>query len=256
MKDQIGRHIIVSDFPTKIVSVVPSITELLCALVERNRIIGRTKFCIHPQPVVSNIAKIGGTKNIDIEAVKTLSPDLILANKEENNKEQIEELALNFPVYVSDVNDIPSCKFMIRDISKLTDKQTEAVSIIAEIENIISMVNPSPRNCLYLIWSQPYMCAGNDTYISAMLEATGFHNIIDVARYPEITIDQINDLKPELILLSSEPYPFKKKHAEALLAQLNYKPSIKLVDGEMFSWYGVRTAYGLNYGRSLRKTIA
>jgi ABC-type Fe3+-hydroxamate transport system substrate-binding protein len=255
MQDQIGRHITLKGSPDKIVSLVPSITELLFDLVPMNRIAGRTKFCIHPQEKIIDIPKVGGTKTIDLSKIKNISPDLILANLEENTKEQIEELYKDYPVYISNVKDIKSCISMINDVARLTNATQPATKIIKEIEQEFTLSKASKISCIYLIWNKPYMCAGNDTYISAMLSAAGFQNLLQESRYPEITIDQINTLQPEVILLSSEPFPFKDKHIDILKSNLSYAPIIKLVDGEMFSWYGSRTAPGLRYGKQLRKSI-
>jgi ABC-type Fe3+-hydroxamate transport system substrate-binding protein len=144
---------------------------------------------------------------------------------------------------------------MINDVARLTNATQPATKIIKEIEQEFTLSKAGKISCIYLIWNKPYMCAGNDTYISAMLSAAGFQNLLQESRYPEITIDQINTLQPEVILLSSEPFPFKDKHIDILKSNLSYAPIIKLVDGEMFSWYGSRTAPGLRYGKQLRKSI-
>ena len=238
--------------PSRIISLVPSQTELLHYLGLESETIAITKFCVHPEAWFRNKSRIGGTKTIDIEKIRSLQPDLIIANKEENIKEQVEMLAEDFPVWVSDVNDLAAAYGMINDIGILTTKEKAATSLNTAIKNKFdTIIQALPINkripVVYLIWKDPYMTIGGDTFISNMLQMAGFINTFrDQGRYPEITISRIKDIDCKLILLSSEPYPFKQKHINELQKEL---PGIKIVivDGEMFSWYGSRLLYAADY---------
>jgi ABC-type Fe3+-hydroxamate transport system substrate-binding protein len=227
----------------KILSLVPSQTELLFDLGLNDEVIGITKFCVHPQQWFKTKTRIGGTKNINIEKIKSLQPDLVIANKEENVKEQIEALEKFTTVYVSDVLNIDDAKNMIIEIGKLVNKNAEARLLVDEIERKflqLKNVNQQKLPAAYLIWNDPYMTIGGDTFINDMMQHCGFKNIFeDQLRYPEINIEQLQELNCKFLLLSSEPYPFKKKHIEALQPSLP-AAKILLVDGEMFSWYGSR----------------
>ncbi|MBP7173807.1 MAG: ABC transporter substrate-binding protein [Cloacibacterium sp.] len=232
----------------KIVSLVPSITKTLFDLgVDENKIVGRTKFCIHPKEKVKNIAIVGGTKNLNIEKIKKLNPDLILSNKEENEKSQIEELMKHFKVYVSEVSTLEENDIFLQNIGKLLSKEKEAEEISLKIGSIFQSIPPIPvkKKAAYLIWRNPYMSVGNDTFIHHILEKTGFENIFkSQTRYPTISIENLEEA--EYILLSSEPYPFKEKHFEELYKVLP-NAQIKIVDGEAFSWFGSHLMHCKNY---------
>jgi ABC-type Fe3+-hydroxamate transport system substrate-binding protein len=228
--------------PKRIISLVPSQTELLFYLGLESETLGITKFCIHPQIWFKTKEKIGGTKTINLAKIKALQPDLIIANKEENVKEQIEALALDFPVWLSNVNNLADALQMISDIGSLTGKSAAASTLISNINKAFDEMpeTPKPVKTAYLIWREPYMTIGGDTFINDMLHTCGFENIFsDKKRYPEIIIENLPIADCQLLLLSSEPYPFKQKHIDELSQQL---PGIKiiLVDGEYFSWYGSR----------------
>ena len=246
--------------PSRIISLVPSQTALLHHLGLENETIAITKFCVHPEVWYRNKTRIGGTKAIDIEKINSLHPDLIIANKEENVKEQVEMLAENFPVWVTDVNDLADAYKMIHDIGILTSKKNEASELVDSIKikfDVLSQTfNINDRiPVAYLIWKDPYMTIGGDTFISNMLQAAGFINIFrDQKRYPEITVSQLKNMNCKLVFLSSEPYPFQQKHIDELQREL---PGIKiiLVDGEMFSWYGSRLLEAPDYFRYLKCMI-
>lgn len=242
--------------PQRIISVVPSQTELLYDLGLRDEVIGITKFCIHPNEWFRSKTRVGGTKNLHIDRIHTLQPDLILANKEENTKAQIEELQHQYPVYVSDINDIPSALRMISDIGELVHKQNQAEEIISAIEHERKQtpIRENPLSTIYLIWQDPYMAAGNDTFINDMLREAGFNNCMLQARYPILSDIELQNMKPELILLSSEPFPFKQKHIDAL-SRLCPNAQIRLVDGELFSWYGSRMSQSFKYFSGLNEDL-
>ena len=240
--DQTGRQVILDPVPSRIISVVPSLTELLSGLQLDTEVVAITKFCVHPDQWFLTKPKIGGTKNLDIQYIHKLNPDLIIANKEENTKEQIEELEKHFPVWISDVYDRPSAMEAIQQIGKLTGKYEAATNLTAAIDHNFTLLNKfkSKKTACYLIWRKPYMTIGHDTFIHAMMEEAGFDNVFrDKERYPEITVENIAQKNPEFILLSSEPFPFKQKHADEI-KELLPDCEVILVDGEMFSWYGSR----------------
>jgi ABC-type Fe3+-hydroxamate transport system substrate-binding protein len=238
--DQLGRTVSMQWPPQRIVSLVPSQTELLHDLGLGDRVVGITKFCVHPLHWFRGKARVGGTKDVRIGKVRALRPDLIIANKEENVQEQIAELAGEYPVWVSDVNDLPSALEMIGAIAAVTDTQERGNEMMRQIAQGFAMLAPPQRRTVvYLIWKDPYMAAGTDTFISDMLAHCGLDNAIAAARYPELDIAQLVELNPEVVLLSSEPYPFRQHHVHAL-QRLLPKARIMLVDGELFSWYGSR----------------
>lgn len=232
----------VPDHPRKIISLVPSQTELLYALGLSDEVCGITRFCIHPGAWHQSKTRIGGTKNPSLSLIRSLEPDLILANKEENRKEDISELEKDFPVWVSDCNDLRSALDMINEVGMLVNKQQEAQLLTAAIESSFSsipLLKKRPRTA-YLIWKDPWMSAGGDTFIHAMLEAAGFENLFrNAKRYPVTSPEELMEMGCEMVLLSSEPYPFRDKH----ILQLQEKmPGVRIsiCDGEIFSWYGSR----------------
>ncbi len=246
--------------PKKIISLVPSQTEMLFYFGLQEEVIGITKFCVHPIEWHTGKTKIGGTKNININLIKKLQPDLIIANKEENEKVQVEELARHFNVWVTDVNNLQDALLMIHDVGELTHKTKEASTLISLIKTNFSKLQATNlpkeqavyklKTC-YLIWKNPYMTVGGNTFINDMIKHCGLQNIFeDKMRYPEIEIQQITDAGCELILLSTEPYPFKQKHVDELQKLLPGKKII-LADGEMFSWYGSRLLQAPEYFKSL-----
>lgn len=252
--DQLGRSIAFKNHPKRIVSLVPSQTELLYYLGLEVEVVGITKFCVHPNDWFRNKTRIGGTKNVNIKAIKALHPDLIIANKEENIKEQIEALATICPVWVSDVNNLDDALKMIEAIGFLTATTEKANNLSKTIKHRFNQLKTPDlklKTC-YLIWREPFMTAGGDTFISNMLGYCGLENIFTPkTRYPEITLQQLLLSNCQLVLLSSEPYPFKQKHIDEIQQALP-NARIILVDGEMFSWYGSRLLEAADYFKELR----
>lgn len=239
--------------PKKIICLVPSITELLHRLELDEEVSGITKFCIHPAAWFRTKTKTGGTKNINIKKILELQPDLIIANKEENIKEQIAELAAHFDVWVTDVNSVADAYGMIKDIGTLTGTAAAAKKIIVDIEKEFAKLPAAAPliKTAYLIWRNPYMTVGGDTFIHDMMQHCGLQNVFaGQTRYPKIDAQAIAASGCSLIILSTEPYPFKEKHIAELQQQL---PGIKilLADGEMFSWYGSRMLQMPQYLQSL-----
>lgn len=241
-----------------IVSLVPSITELLYDLGLSAEVTGITKFCIHPDEWFRTKTRIGGTKNVHIEKVKALQPTLIIANKEENVKEQVEALQEIAPVHVTDVSNLEDALNMIETIGELVHRQEQAASMVQsinqsflELEQLRAKASyPTTRAC-YLIWRQPYMTVGSDTMIHDLMQRCGWVNVFGYQkRYPEMDVEQIKQAGCELLLLSSEPYPFQQKHIDELQQELP-DTKILLVDGEMFSWYGSRLQHAPAYFSNL-----
>ncbi len=243
--------------PQRIISLVPSITELLFDLQLFNETVGITKFCVHPAEWHQTKEKIGGTKNLHLEKIKSLRPDLIIANKEENKKDQIETLADLFPVYLTDICTYEDAVNMIGHIGNITSKNTESLKIVDAIEEgFHSIKKPSQHiNTAYFIWRDPFMTIGSDTFIDNLMDKIGLKNVFDHSeRYPQVTFQDIITANPQLILLSSEPYPFKTKHINEIQKHLP-AAEILLVDGEMFSWYGSRMKYMPVYFNNLLTKI-
>jgi ABC-type Fe3+-hydroxamate transport system substrate-binding protein len=232
------------DQPRRIISLVPSQTELLAYLGLDDRVVGITKFCIHPEHWFSTKMKVGGTKKINREKIMQLLPDLVIANKEENDKEQIEWLRNICPVFVTDVKTLENAHSMIAEIGLVTGTGENATQLISELDiKFAGMAIPRKRKtCAYLIWNEPLMVAGGDTFINDMLQRSGFDNLFaknQISRYPEVSIEMLQQARPEVVMLSSEPYPFSARQLQHFQSQLPH--SIVLhADGEMFSWYGSR----------------
>jgi len=245
LTDQLQRRIWLPYPPRRIVSLVPSQTELLAWLGLEEAVLGLTKFCVHPAHWRREKMQVGGTKQIRMERIEALQPDLIIGNKEENDREQIEALAKNYPVWLSDVGDLNDALEMIRQVGALTGRQeaagTLARDISARFEALAGkMATVAPRRAAYLIWHRPYMVAAADTFINDMLQRSGFLNVFaDRRRYPAVEPQTLAAARPEVLLLSSEPYPFREKHLDEF-RQICPSADIQIVDGELFSWYGSR----------------
>lgn len=252
--DQLGRTVPIPSKPERIVSLVPSQTELLFDLGLGECVVGITKFCVHPKDWFRNKIRVGGTKQLHFDIIESLNPDLVIANKEENNQEDIERLEKNFPVWVSDVNDLDSALEMITQIGNITN--TNSANLVEKIQTGFAALKPihPPKTVLYLIWEKPYMAVGSDTFISAMLARCGFENIVHDNRYPELTEMEIVNLNPDVVFLSSEPFPFGPTHIKDIEGLLP-NATIKLIDGEMFSWYGSRLKLAPSYFSGLVESI-
>jgi ABC-type Fe3+-hydroxamate transport system substrate-binding protein len=242
--------------PKRIISVVPSQTELLFDLGLEHEVLGITKFCIHPKEIIKTKTIVGGTKNLNLEKIISLEPDLIIANKEENVKEQIELLAEKIPVWLTDVNNYYEALQMIADLGKITHEAEKADSLIRSINEQFSIpLFNKKRKAVYLIWKSPFMTIGGDTFIDSMMHKAGFENTFHhLTRYPEIEIENIANSDCEFVLLSSEPYPFAQKHVDEMQTALPNK-KIFIVDGEMFSWYGSRMIKSANYFKDLSLSL-
>ena len=255
-QDQLGNKFFFDKIPSRIVSIVPSQTEYLYDLGLENDVVAITKFCIYPEKWFQKKIKIGGTKKLNIEKIISLQPDLIIANKEENTKEDIEQLQNRFPVWISDINTLSDAFEMMKKLGIIFGKEEKSTEIIEKInaeKEKIKIVN-SNKKVAYLIWNNPLMLAGKNTFIETMLKEAGYENIISENRYPEKTIDELLELNPDLIFLSSEPYPFSNKHVLGFKEKFT-SAKIILVDGELFSWYGSKLIKSFSYFRQLNEEI-
>jgi ABC-type Fe3+-hydroxamate transport system substrate-binding protein len=251
--DQMGRTLELGGTPSRIVSLVPSQTELLYALGLNEEVVGITKFCVHPDSWFRSKTRVGGTKNPDLERIRSLKPDLIIGNKEENEQESMEALMQEFPVWMSDIRTLEQALSMIRSVGELTGRKMKAEDLIAEIRKRFSNLEvPGKKSrAAYLIWKNPYIAAGSSTFINEMMNFCGFTNVFEEERYPEISVPKLKAADPEYILLSSEPYPFSAKHVSEF-SQICPLAKIIPVDGELFSWYGSRLLLAPRYFSGLR----
>lgn len=245
--DQLGRLVDIDSPPKRIISIVPSQTELLFDLGLDDEVVGITKFCVHPESWFRNKNRVGGTKALNMDKIRELKPDLVIANKEENEQSQVDELAKEFPVWISDIQNLDEALEMISSVAEICGKSGAGASLINDINTGFSNLKPAKtQTAVYLIWNEPMMAAGSDTFISDMMQRAGFENLIIDPRYPELSAETIKDLNPEFILLSSEPFPFKEKHKAEYQAQFP-NSKVLLVDGEMFSWYGSKLKLASGY---------
>lgn len=239
--------------PMRIVSLVPSLTELLYDLDLDERVVGITKFCVHPAIWFQHKKRVGGTKNVRIDDLKALKPDLVIANKEENVQSQVAEIAAFCPVLLTDVNSYEDALATIEAIGKHTNVEEKAAYLVEQIREAFGQwTPPGPHyNTCYLIWQDPYMVAASHTFICDMLRIAGFQNaFVHLDRYPAVGMMEIAEADPELVMLSSEPYPFSQKHVAGWQEELPGATTI-LVDGEIFSWYGTRMLRAPQYFRQL-----
>lgn len=253
-KDQLNREIQINKTPKRIISLVPSQTELLVDLGLEASLVGVTKFCVHPNHLRISKAVVGGTKQINIEKIKALKPDIILCNKEENTKDIIKELEAFAPIHISDIYNLKDCFELISMYGNIFNVITKASDIIKSIQQerqAYQSKNIKKIKVAYFIWKNPWMVAASDTFIDIMINEACFSNVFaDETRYPEIDLNNSKLKEADLIFLSSEPFPFKENHIAELQSQfLNKK--IKIVDGEMFSWYGSRLLKSYEYFNTL-----
>lgn len=241
----------------RIISLVPSLTELLIDLGLKQQLVGRTRFCVHPREEVSDIPVIGGTKNPRLHKIKALRPDYILSNKEENRKEDIRTLQEEFHVRITDIATVEDALLTIHELGKELEIAQKTEQLIQKITVALSQrPDEPPLRVAYFIWKDPWMTVGRDTYIHSVLEHWNLENVFgDLTRYPKVTLYDLAERDPELILLSSEPFPFKEKHlAEFEEAFPNTRTL--LAEGEWFSWYGSHMLHAFRRLNIWRKAIA
>ncbi|WP_299889247.1 ABC transporter substrate-binding protein [uncultured Lacinutrix sp.] len=261
IKDQLDRRLKLKGVPKRIISLVPSQTELLYDLGLEDSIVGITKFCVHPFHFKSTKQVVGGTKSIKIERIKALHPDIILCNKEENTKEIVEACELICATHISDIYTIKDCLELIYQYGEIFNKRTNALKISDKIKYNLKdfqeyIEDKAILKVAYFIWRKPWMVAGNNTFINYLLVLNKFENIYqNKERYPEVNIENIQkEGDPEIVLLSSEPYPFKDEHAFEI-GRVSHHAKTIFVDGEMFSWYGSRLIKAFDYFKLLRNRL-
>lgn len=250
--DQMNRSIEFPEFPKRIISLVPSQTELLYELGLGDRVLGITRFCIHPKEWFKTKTRIGGTKKVDFERIDALKPDLIIGNKEENTKADIEQLEKKYPVWMSDIYTLEDNYKMMELLGVLLRVEPAAQALVYKIKCSFDQLQlPIEKRAAYFIWKKPYMVAAKDTFIHHLLYKAGFENAFkDLDRYPMIDEEILKAAKPDVIFLSSEPYPFKEKHLLEFQA-ICPDATIKIIDGELFSWYGSRLLHSAAYFKTL-----
>jgi len=259
--DQMGAELFLRHSPKRIISLVPSQTELLADWGLEDSVVGITKFCIHPSEWFQTKTRVGGTKKLNFDTIKALKPDLIIGNKEENSKADIEFLKLHYPVWMSDINNLDDCYAMIQQLGTLLDLSDKAMALIQSLKTSfdeIEIKNTAikPLKVAYFIWQDPFMVAASNTFIDEMLKLAGFKNSFEsYNRYPEINIDLLQQQKPDLIFLSSEPYPFNEKHKQNFESICPWA-KVEIVDGELFSWYGSRLLKSAAYFSELQQKFS
>ncbi len=253
--DAFGQDHPVADDSARIVSLVPSITELLFDLSLSAQVVGRTGFCIHPQAEVRGVTKIGGTKDVNLDAVRELRPSHVIVNIDENTREIFDALKGFVPHVIVTHPNAPRDNFALYELlGAVFDRRTQAQHLADAFEKALQQLADASRTAprrrvLYLIWRKPWMTVSTDTYISRTLALLNWETIpgTDEARYPTLSDVELGRLPVDLCLLSSEPYPFRDKHVEEVAALLGTAIPVKLIDGEMVSWYGSRAIAGLAY---------
>jgi iron complex transport system substrate-binding protein len=261
LTDQIGTSHSFETAPKRIISLVPSQTELLYDLGLEDKIIGITKFCVHPYHFKSTKKMVGGTKKVHYEKIRLLNPDIIICNKEENTKEIVEKLSEICPVWVTNILTIEDNFQMITDFGQLFNCRTEAQKwndkLAFGLQDFKSYIKDKPfKKAAYFIWKNPFMVAGSDNYINELLKLNHFANIyLDKGRYPEIEIKKMRlEGDPDVVLLSSEPYPFKEEDAFEI-GRFTHHAKTVFVDGEMFSWYGTRLLKAFSYFKQMHERL-
>ncbi len=259
--DQIGNSHNFETAPKRIVSLVPSQTELLFDLGLEAQIIGITKFCVHPYHLKRTKEIVGGTKKVNFEKIKLLQPDIVICNKEENTVAIVDELSKICPVWVTDIITIEDNLAMITAFGQLFNKMIKAQLWIDKIDlyyrEFSKFVQERPKlKVAYFIWKNPYMAAGSNNFINTMLQLNNFENIYaSIDRYPEIELKKIRlEGDPDLVFLSSEPYPFKEEDAFEI-GRFTHHAKTVFVDGEMFSWYGTRILKSFEYFKNLHHRL-
>lgn len=254
--DALGRTITYNYPPKRIIAFDPAITETLYYFGLDQEVVGRTRFCKYPEDKITQAVNVGGTKDMKLDRIHDLNPDLIIAEKEENTKEMVETLSEHYPVYVFEIQTVQNGLDMIPKLGELTERANEAERLLGEVNSLFTILpKVNKAKVAYMIWRNPYMAVGRDTYINDMLETLGFINAFakDTDRYPVITEDKLQEANLRYLFLSSEPFPFNDKHHDEFL---NFLPNTKIVniDGEIF-WYGARMLQAVTYFHSFLKKL-
>ncbi|MCG5105327.1 ABC transporter substrate-binding protein [Oceanobacillus alkalisoli] len=254
VRDHLGRLVPLVRKPERIISFVPAITETMYHLGLDKKIVGRTRFCKFPEDKVQHAVNIGGTKDMKLDRIHELKPDLIIAEKEENTKEMVETLEKHYPVFVFEVQHFKDVFPMIEDIGRLTDREKAAIQLMQQIKNAFQVLPHGKNNRVaYVIWQKPYMVVGKDTYINSLLEEMGFSNPFTEAegRYPMVNEKDFKKAKLDEVFLATEPFPFREKHLDVFEKMLPHT-KVRIVDGEMF-WYGAKMVEAAAYFKTFRE---
>jgi len=260
--DALGTHHAPADRPARIVSLVPSVTELLCDLGLGGQLVGRTGFCVHPREQLRHVAKVGGTKDVNLEAIRDLQPTHVVLNVDENRRETADALAGFVPHLVVTHPQGPADNFALYHLlGGIFHCEERAAQLSAELQGRLTALENHPawpeRKVLYLIWRDPWMTVSTDTYIARMLRLVNWRTVPGHSdnRYPEVELGELAE-NPDLVLLSSEPYPFRDRHAPEIRAELGDAIPVHLIEGDMVSWYGSRAVAGVAYLEDLARQIA
>ncbi len=262
LEDARGCRIKLMEPPRRIVSLVPSQTELLSSLGLHEEVVGITRFCVHPAAWHDSKVIVGGTKLLRTDRIRELRPDLIFANLEENTKQDVQRIEDIAPVFVTNVRTLDEAIDMIEAVALLTNRASAGAHIASAIRSAFETLAGdlggdalATLRAAYLIWRNPYMSVGGDTFIHDMMVRGGFENVFgSLVRYPLITVSDLVDASPKVVFLSSEPFPFLKKHLPEIAAILP-AAHIQLVDGQLFSWYGSRLIHTPDYLWQLREEM-
>jgi len=255
--DASGVPVDLAPSPRRIVSLVPSITETLCALGLADALIGITVYCVEPREIVGGKTRIGGEKNPDLEKIRGLAPDLVVANVEENLREHVDTLrSWSIPVWVTYPRTVVEGIQLIAELGDVTGTEARASELLGEIEPLYARVAGAADrrravDVFYPIWRGPYMTINRDTYIHDMLRVCGARNVFGdrPERYPTVTLDEVAAQRPAVILLPDEPFRFRRAHLADFESYAEV-PAVRdgrihLVDGKPFSWHGPRIAQAL-----------
>lgn len=258
IQDQFSRSLQLDKIPQRIVYLVPSQTELLVDLGLEKYIKGVTAFCVHPERLRKEKIIVGGPKKVNYDKIKELNPDIILCNKEENTKEMVETLAKDYPLHISNIETLEDTYELISQYGQLFDVEEKAKEINekiqAEARKFESFIRHQPKlKVVYFIWRNPWMVVGGGTFVNHLLEVNGFENVYaDIPRYPEIQLEELRSA--DVMLLSSEPYPFREKHIPDVIPFAKGSP-VTQIDGEYFAWYGSRLIRAFDYFRKWREEL-
>ena len=246
--------------PRRLVSLCPSVTELICDLGLADALVGISRFCTHPPEVVEGIEKVGGTKDPRIDRIVDLAPDLVILNEEENRLEDAEALeAAGLRIHCDLPKTVDDTAQMVRRLGAALDRVDQAEAIAADVEQRAERVRRQARDTTevswaYLIWRKPWMAVNVDTFVSTLLTLPGGRNVFANAsdRYPAVTVDDLVAADPDVVLLASEPFPFEAKHARELAELTGWTEGrFRIVDGQDLSWHGSRTPRGIDYAEEV-----
>lgn len=258
--DAIGRRHTVAGDNARIVSLVPSLTELLVDLGLGQHLVGRTGFCVHPRDVVRGIPKVGGTKDVKLDEIRRLNATHVIVNVDENRREDADALIdMGLQVIATHPQTPEDNRALYALLGSIFARDQEAARLTGDLDDALAMdaatVAPEPVRVLYLIWRDPWMSVSADTYVANMLRLGGMAVVAAHAgdRYPVIAEDEPAWQRADAVLLSSEPYPFREKHLEEV--QAGTGKTVRLVDGELLSWYGSRAIAGVRYARQLGREL-